>query len=80
MVYRARESIGLMLLAVYAALGMDSLGHYVVAPALGAQLDDEYDHPARSRCSSAGVIGSHAPLVWTGDQPPMTFMPGTASL
>jgi hypothetical protein len=31
-VYRGREAIGLMLLAVYAALGMDSLGHYVVAP------------------------------------------------
>lgn len=32
LVYRGRESIGLMLLAVYAALGLDSLGHYVVAP------------------------------------------------
>lgn len=32
LVYRAREAIGLMLLAVHAALGMDSLGHYVVAP------------------------------------------------
>lgn len=32
LVYQAREAIGLMLLAVYAALGMDSLGHYVVAP------------------------------------------------
>lgn len=32
LVYRARESIGLLLLAVYAALGFDSLGHYVVAP------------------------------------------------
>lgn len=32
LVYRAREAIGLMLLAVYAALGLDSLGHYVVAP------------------------------------------------
>jgi hypothetical protein len=32
LVYRARESIGLMLLAVYALLGLDSLGHYVVAP------------------------------------------------
>jgi hypothetical protein len=32
LVYRARESIGLMLLAVYAVLGLDSLGHYVVAP------------------------------------------------
>lgn len=32
LVYRGRESLGLMLLAVYAALGMDSLGHYVVAP------------------------------------------------
>jgi len=32
LVYRRRESIGLMLLGVYAALGLDSLGHYVVAP------------------------------------------------
>ncbi|WP_153067114.1 hypothetical protein [Steroidobacter cummioxidans] len=32
LVYRGRESIGLMVLAVYAALGLDSLGHYVVAP------------------------------------------------
>jgi hypothetical protein len=32
LVYRGRESIGLMLLAVYAALGLDSLGHYVLAP------------------------------------------------
>jgi hypothetical protein len=32
LVYRRRESIGLMLLAVYAAFGLDSLGHYVVAP------------------------------------------------
>jgi predicted branched-subunit amino acid permease len=32
LVYRTREAIGLLLLAVYAALGMDSLGHYVVAP------------------------------------------------
>lgn len=32
LVYRGRETIGLMLLAVYAALGLDSLGHYVVAP------------------------------------------------
>jgi predicted branched-subunit amino acid permease len=32
LVYRAREAIGLLLLAVYAALGVDSLGHYVVAP------------------------------------------------
>jgi hypothetical protein len=32
LVYRAREWIGLLLLAVYAALGLDSLGHYVVAP------------------------------------------------
>lgn len=32
LVHRAREAMGLMLLAVYAALGMDSLGHYVVAP------------------------------------------------
>ncbi|WP_129644318.1 hypothetical protein [Peristeroidobacter agariperforans] len=32
LVYRGRESIGLMLLAVYAVLGLDSLGHYVVAP------------------------------------------------
>ncbi len=32
LVYRAQESIGLLLLAVYAALGLDSLGHYVVAP------------------------------------------------
>lgn len=32
LVYRSREAMGLMLLAVYAALGMDSLGHYVVAP------------------------------------------------
>lgn len=32
LVYRTREALGLMLLAVYAALGMDSLGHYVVAP------------------------------------------------
>jgi len=32
LVYRRRDSIGLILLAVYAALGLDSLGHYVVAP------------------------------------------------
>lgn len=32
LVHRARALIGLMLLAVYAALGLDSLGHYVVAP------------------------------------------------
>lgn len=32
LVYRGRESVGLMLLAVYAALGLDSLGHYIVAP------------------------------------------------
>jgi hypothetical protein len=32
LVYRGRETIGLMVLAVYAALGLDSLGHYVVAP------------------------------------------------
>jgi hypothetical protein len=32
LVYRAREWIGLLLLAMYAALGLDSLGHYVVAP------------------------------------------------
>lgn len=32
LVYRGRESIGLMLLTVYAALGLDSLGHYFVAP------------------------------------------------
>jgi hypothetical protein len=31
-VYRGRELVGLMLLAAYAALGMDSLGHYIVAP------------------------------------------------
>lgn len=32
LVQRGYESIGLILLAVYAALGLDSLGHYVVAP------------------------------------------------
>jgi hypothetical protein len=30
---RGQEWFGLLLLAVYAAFGMDSLGHYVVAPA-----------------------------------------------
>lgn len=32
LVYRGHELMGLILLAVYAALGLDSLGHYVVAP------------------------------------------------
>lgn len=32
LVYRGRELMGLVALAVYAALGLDSLGHYVVAP------------------------------------------------
>lgn len=32
LVYRGRELAGLTLLAVYAVLGLDSLGHYVVAP------------------------------------------------
>lgn len=32
LVYRAQELTGLLLLAVHAALGLDSLGHYVVAP------------------------------------------------
>ncbi|HEY0681334.1 MAG TPA: hypothetical protein VGD45_03295 [Steroidobacter sp.] len=32
LVYRGRELPGLALLAVYAVLGLDSLGHYVVAP------------------------------------------------
>lgn len=32
LVYRGREWSGLALLAVYAVLGLDSLGHYVVAP------------------------------------------------
>lgn len=29
---KAHELMGLLLLAIYAALGLDSLGHYVVAP------------------------------------------------
>ncbi|MBL8270560.1 hypothetical protein [Steroidobacter sp.] len=32
LVYRGWEGAGLLTLAVYAMLGMDSLGHYVVAP------------------------------------------------
>lgn len=32
LVYRGRMAMGLGLLAVYAALGMDSIGHYIVAP------------------------------------------------
>jgi hypothetical protein len=32
LVYRGYELMGLTLLAMYAALGLDSLGHYVVAP------------------------------------------------
>lgn len=32
LVYRGRELAGLSLLAVYAVLGLDSLGHYVLAP------------------------------------------------
>ena len=32
LVYRGYERVGLPLLAVYAVLGMDSLGHYVLAP------------------------------------------------
>lgn len=32
LVHRGRAVAGLMLLATYAALGLDSLGHYVVAP------------------------------------------------
>lgn len=30
--FRGHHRIGLLVLAVYAALGLDSLGHYVVAP------------------------------------------------
>lgn len=32
LLYRGHERTGLFLLAAYAVLGMDSLGHYVVAP------------------------------------------------
>ena len=32
LVYRGYEFLGLILLAIYAALGLDSLGHYVMAP------------------------------------------------
>ncbi len=32
LVRRGYKTIGLLLLAVYAVLGMDSIGHYVVAP------------------------------------------------
>lgn len=32
LVHRGREVMGLVALAVYAAIGLDSLGHYVVAP------------------------------------------------
>jgi hypothetical protein len=32
LVYRGYELLGLILLALYAALGLDSLGHYVMAP------------------------------------------------
>lgn len=32
LLHRGREVLGLSLLAVYAAFGLDSLGHYVLAP------------------------------------------------
>lgn len=32
LIHRGRELLGLLLLAIYAVLGLDSLGHYVAAP------------------------------------------------
>jgi hypothetical protein len=66
LVYRARESIGLMLLAVYAALGLDSLGHYAVAP-LSA-------HSSMMNTTILLEVGAAALVlleahVWTGDAP-----------